>query len=346
MQLRFLKSFTLPATAILFFSLLGGVAGFAQLAMADEGTDAQQAFVESICRDTLEEREQRSGNTFLINKARFFYDAVSDSLVAAQKIKTGEDQYRTRISWLDRDQRSREALLPAFAYRSFAEVNGSIWFLQRGLIAEFDSATNVIVGTYRSIDEGKETNTITTRARHMIADGARLYIAHGEHGVVVFDTEARKILKSYDGMIKPGSMAAAVAVKDGFIYVLQGAYHERGFNGISILNMTDGSVHHVEYSAQSGVVNPYSSDMQIVGDRLFMNNGGWIHYTSLSELHGKESVAPEWLAIRDSKQRYLMIEGNLQVANRKVVACSSINYIPDGSRRVLKDWRMIYQDLP
>lgn len=243
---------------------------------------------------------------------------------------------------------ARELVLPWFEFSRVLLTESSVWFLAGDRLREFNRADGRLLGEYPSYPGTFEPG-VTTRARGFTQSGGYLYIAHGELGVVVFDARAHRHFTVLRQGLRPGSLAAAVQVVGSELFVLQGAYHPDGFNGVAVVNLAQGAAHWVSYPASSGVVDPYSSSMKVVGPHLVINNGGWIHGYRLVDLqNGPATLAPSWLQVFEAidtaggnMDKYLMIEGDFVVSGEELLACSAISYVPVGQRRPVREWRLI-----
>lgn len=240
-------------------------------------------------------------------------------------------------------------LLPKMRADGVLAIGDSIWLLTQNSLVEFSLKEKKIIGRYPTFPKPFEPSQIT-RARGFAYHSGRIYIAHGELGVSVFDLTKKAPTYVLQAGLQPASMIGAVALKGHTLFVLQGAYHPSGFNGLSIYDLKTGNTKLIKYPLASGVVDPYKSTMKVSEDRLIINNGGWIHTYELSALAtASGELAPRWIPIAETLptaggnvQKYLMINGDLLVNAQNLLACSSVHFVPVGEHKPIREARMIH----
>lgn len=316
---------------------------------AQANPSSVENFVNGICAQTLQVSKGPNGKEYRILRSHF---STNEGRVLSAVNRNVDGISKIHLSILDKQAQVSNYLLPFFPYKRVLLAGNSAWFLQENQLLEFDLATQRMVGQYSTFPKPIPIQ-LTTIAREFTYHRGFIYIAHGELGVSVFDVTSRKHYIVMKAGLQPGSLAAAVEIKGTDLYLLQGAFHPSGFNGLSITNMSTGNSRHVAYPDSSGVVDPYSSGMKLSDTHLFINNGGWIHVYDLKSLaSGKSPMAPKWLVISENletengiREQFLMTEGDLLVSHREVLACSSVSYVPRDQVRRIRDWRTINKAL-
>lgn len=322
---------------LFLFSML--ISSFAQ---AQSLTAADH--MRSVCSETIEVTQTAQGPQFQTQSAKF--SSYNGSLASAIDVEVSGVP-KVQLSYLSQGKRV-QFLLPKFSYQRIQLTETSVWFLSGNSLREVSLADGQILKTYSSYPQTFKPE-MTTAARGITYHKGYLYIAHGELGVVVFDAKNRTHYSVMNTMIRPGSMAAAVLIKENTLFVLQGAYHPQGSNGVSIFNVSSGAFQFVEYNATMGVVDPYSSTLASTNQDLFINNSGWIHQFSLKDLiSGKSPQAPQWLAVVEvlntkfgPVEFHLSINGDFLVDQNQLLACSVVSYVPKGQTKPIKEWRLI-----
>ncbi len=303
--------------------------------------------VKDICSQTLEVTPDTYGPRYDILPTRFYANDTR-AISAIDVFADGKTQIK--LSVLEVNGTIAVHLIPRFDYKRILLADDSVWFLGDDDMKEYNLTEKKIVGTYSTYPR-PFTVQLTTRARGFTYDKGYIYIAHGELGVSVFDVKNRKPYTVLTAGMQTASLAGAVQVRASNLYILLGAYHPAGFNGVSIVDMSSGGARTVAYPAGSGVVDPYSSNMQFGDNQLFINNSGWIHAYDLKSLSsGSSTIAPTWMMIFEKVDseagifdKYLMVEGDLLVNDGDVLACSSVSYVPKKQRRPIKESRFIHQ---
>lgn len=315
---------------------------FAAAAMGENFSFPQQ--LEKTCAQSIEVYEGTYGKEYSVNSTEM---ASLDGTyaTATTTFKNGSTQIELRIF---AKGNSKEFVIPAFDFRRILLTETSVWFLSADKIREFNLSESRLMGEYPSFQKPFEMQ-LTSRARGFTYSGGYLYIAHGELGVAVFDTRNHQHYTVIKTGLQPGSLAAAVQVQGSDLYLLQGAYHPQGFNGVAIVNLNYGTAKLVSYPESSGVVDPYSSSMKVTEKYLLINNSGWIHGYLLSNLKkGPTKQAPSWIRVSETIEsaagkfdKFLMIQGDFVFSQGELLACSSVSYVPVGQRRPIKEWRFI-----
>ncbi len=304
--------------------------------------------IENTCSLSVEEDEGTYGKEYFVTPTQM--DSFGGRhITATTALVDGKTQIKLS---LHENGGSKIFTIPLFDFKRVLLTETSAWFLSDDRIREFSFSEKRITGEYSSFPRDFEMH-LTTRARGFAYSSGYIYIAHGELGVSVFDAKNHQHYTVIKAGLQPASLAAAVQVRGNDLYLLQGAYHPQGFNGVAIVNLTYGSAKLISYPQASGVVDPYSSSMRIVDEYLVINNSGWIHGYLISNLKSGPAVqAPAWLQVFEAIDtaggnfdKYLMIEGDFTVSDGELLACSSISYVPVGQRRPIKEWRMIRKKL-
>ncbi|MGE4131101.1 MAG: hypothetical protein AB7F86_05650 [Bdellovibrionales bacterium] len=301
--------------------------------------------VKNTCPSTVLEFDGSYGKEYDLLTPRFAFD---DSRMVSVMESADTRQIKIHIKKTDGSKSDR--LLPLFEYKRILLIGDSIWFLQDNKLVEYNINQNQITGEYPSYTRPFEVK-LSTRARGFAYSNGYIYIAHGEFGVVLFDVKAKKPYTVINAGLMNDSLAGAVEIKGDSLYVLQGAYSPIGFNGLSIYDLKSGWTKTIGYPPSMGVVDPYTSTMKANDDYLFVNNSGWIHAFDLKALAtAPKTLAPVWISVVENIatdggnfQKFLMVNGDLVINQRDVVACSSISYTPVGKRRPVTEFRTIYK---
>lgn len=313
-------------------------------ATSNAGTVANQ--LRSVCAESLEVTEGKYGKEYSIAPTRI--SQLGEKVVIASNIfKDGKNL--TKLTFVEGGN-SSEILIPQLVYKRILLTEESVWFLSDLTLTEFKLSEKRIMGSYSTFPRPFE-NVLTQRARGFTYRNGFIFIAHGELGVAVFDAKNRKHYAVWTQALQRASLAGAVIQHENYLFVLQGAYHPEGFNGVAVVDLNSGATKAVAYAPASGVVDPYSSTMMIQGNQLVINNSGWIHTLSLTALYsGKTPQAPKWIPVSEVVESaggpaeiFLMIEGDFAFVEDQLLACSSIAYVPKDQRRPIKDWRMIQE---
>lgn len=303
------------------------------------------AMVKETCTKTVLEFDGTYGKEYDLLAPRFAFDASR-----AVSVTEAVDSREIAIHIQNVDGTQFDRRLPLFDYKRILLIQDSIWFLQDDQLVEYSISSDKILGRYPTYTKPFEVK-LSTRARGFVYANGYIYIAHGEFGVVMFDVAARRPYSVLNAGLMSGSLAGAVEVKENTLYLLQGAYHPKGFNGLSLYDLRSGSVQTVGYPSRMGVVDPYSSTMHANEDYLFVNNSGWIHAFDLKALAAApQTLSPIWISVVENIsteggnfQKFLMVNGDLVINKKDVVACSSISYTPIGKRRPVTEFRTIYK---
>lgn len=328
------------------FLIVAVMAFFSLNAFAYSDAPGLVKLVQDTCPRAVVEFDGTFGKEYDVLSPRFSFDEHR-ALAVVEDFSLRTIQMRMESTTGGKWERS----IPLFDYKRILLIGDSIWFLQDAKLIEFNISSDRIVGEYPSYPAPLEVG-LTTRARGFAHSRGQIYIAHGELGVVVFDVRLKKPVRVLNAGLRGGSLVGAVAVRGDTMYVLQGAYHPEGFNGLSVFNLVTGATKIIAYHPGMGVVDPYSSTMAANDDFLFVNNGGWIHAFKLTQLAGVQqaTLEPTWISVVESIAteggnfpKYLMVNGDLVINGRDVVACSSISYLPVGARRPVTEARSIYK---
>lgn len=301
-------------------------------------------FVNQTCQDTVVVSQTQYGKVYDLLTPRF--DATSSRAVS---LVESPDDKKLKLRVRNPNGKVETYFLPKMNARGMLAIKNSVWILTRDRLVEFSLTKKQIVGRYPTFPKPFEMHR-TTEARGFTYNEKQnsLYIAHGELGISVFDLSRRTPIQVLKTGMQDGSMAAAIAFWDKTPFVLQGAYHPNGFNGLSI-HIYPGEAMIVKYPLSSGVVDPYKSTLTLADRRVFINNGGWIHTYDFKALEKKpKELAPTWIPVEEMVptaggviRKYLMVNGDLLVSGRNLLACSSVHYVPVGENRPIREARMI-----
>lgn len=169
-----------------------------------------------------------------------------------------------------------------------------------------------------------------------------LALASGGLGLALFDLEKRKFFGRDPLNTRNGdghSSAATDVVGDGFgtYFISMTGTSEGGFNGILVYDSNSKQIlNRAEYNKyRAGVVYPLAK-IYVGGNKIFLNNGGWIHAFERETLERDKKIRPRWLAIeywQNGERSFPMIEGDLVIGQRGIMGCG---VYMDHERPVLK----------
>lgn len=277
--------------------------------------------------ETLSEKHcERSVFTDNTNKtpinAPLFFDAVGLQAVAT------ENGPRYEIS-VDGVYISELSDLPSKIY-DFTTVGDDIWTVSSQGLRRY-GLDGALLGTYAH-KEWMQGLNFWPRSVYFHAAQNRLYIASGRLGLLRFDLESKSFLDSdlLNVNNDNGHFSAAVAVTgygENGLYIAMTGDSQRGFNGIlSYDSKTQKILNKAEYNKRkAGVVYPFAS-IYTYEDKVFLNNGGWIHSIGNKEAQTKSTILPRWISIplyQGSERSFIRINGDLVFNKEYVMGCGS-----------------------
>lgn len=179
--------------------------------------------------------------------------------------------------------------------------------------------------------------------RSMALDGDDLYIAQGQAGLVRFDLLNKRIVwrTNLAEVFRDGhrSFPTAVVPQNNMLYVVMTGGSVAGFNGVLMASSENGAVIlSQEYDRRrAGVIDPRAR-AQFIGDRLVINNGGWIHIVTKAQIQGRRALTPRWVAVRvggRDNPHYMMLSSGFILEGDTLKACGyEFDHPSDGGRPV------------
>ncbi len=230
----------------------------------------------------------------------------------------------------------------------FFVKENSLWTLGNNL-TERDLITGQIKNIYTTAPKAliKLANS-RAKSFHLLED--KVYIAHGNLGLIVFDLSARKFIHTDKINTKNGGGFSSEAVSvsgesHSQLFIAMSSWH-KGFDGITVYDATSKKIiHKMAYDKRrSGNVGPNTKIYQ-KGESVFLNNGGWIHAFSTKNILRYRKLRASWLPIAEEEEtigrhggseklkKYRMIEGDLIFANNQIMGCTTYKKKAEGFNR-------------
>lgn len=198
----------------------------------------------------------------------------------------------------------------------------SIWLLTPNDLVEMNSAGEVL-HRYSIDDANVQGRFASTMARA----GNLLVITQGYAGFTGFDMEARKFVwRNVLGGADDG-YASAVTFDGANLLIAAATSMPNGFTGIITADLSTGAViKRTRYDvARWGVIGT-DVKARMVGEKLLLNNGGWLHLITPAQLAADRSIRPRWVAHTiprngDVGPHYMMLSGDFLLHDGQVMGC-------------------------
>ena len=230
----------------------------------------------------------------------------------------------------------------------FFVKENSLWTLGNNL-TERDLITGQIKNKYTTAPKAlMKLAHATAKSFHVLED--KIYIAHGNLGLVVFDLSAREFIhtdkiNTKNGRGLPSEAVSVSGESHSQLFIAMSSWH-KGFDGITVYDATSKRVlHKMAYDKRrSGNVGP-NAKIYHRGERVYLNNGGWIHAFSTKNILRYRKLRASWLPIAEEVEtidhhgktkkltKYRMIEGDLIFANGNIMGCTKYKKKEEGFNR-------------
>ncbi len=197
----------------------------------------------------------------------------------------------------------------------------SIWFLTPSKLYEL-SFSGEILNYYLTSMKGLNKSLFLVENQ--------LLVARGAGGILSFDLDERKVRwENRLGQDKDGWPVALTS--DGVKgYAAVQSARENGFTGIMTFDLKNGAVlQRSSYHYAYGVIGIDVRASFFQGNVL-LNNQGWIHLLSASQVASGKSIKPRWIAYQvprngDVNSHYMMLEGDFLLEGNELIGCGKYN---------------------
>jgi hypothetical protein len=131
------------------------------------------------------------------------------------------------------------------------------------------------------------------------------------------------------------SFSTSVAAKGDRLYISMTGATQNGFHGIIEARAFDGEVlaFNEFHRQRAGIIDDRAS-LELIDNRLVLNNGGWIHVVNQSDLRSRRQLIPRWVAVpvggRDYRH-YMMWSGRYMMEGNTLKGCG-LEIRPVGNR--------------
>jgi len=286
----------------------------------------------SVCAGMSEEFKLRHCGTFSGTGPVLSYQ-VEDKHYSMQKI--AQDSYLL-LKWSKEGIRS-EVLENWSHVSDFLIQDNSLWILNANSISELSLNGLDLIEEF-SIPRA---DSYQLRGRGMDLYKEKIYIAQGILGVREFDLSLREFSDLYPMYTKnkngKRSEVTDLTFDKNFMYMSLATAGPGAFTGVTSFNMETDQIDHLgAYNIPKiGVLGPYSK-IYNHGERLFINNEGWVHTISIKSFNRKKKITPRWLA-HSSEQGgetiYSLIRGDLTFNQDKILGCDQKKTIDRVSKK-------------
>jgi outer membrane protein assembly factor BamB len=161
-----------------------------------------------------------------------------------------------------------------------------------------------------------------------------LLVARGSGGLVSFDPETKKTIWENRLGQKEDGWPVAVTGDDKKGFAAIQSSHENGFTGIMTFDLKTGAVlQRSPYNYAYGVIGIDVRASMLSGS-IILNNQGWIHILTASQVASGRSMRPRWIAHQvprngDVNPHYMMLEGDFIIEGTELVGCGKYNALSD-----------------
>jgi len=212
-----------------------------------------------------------------------------------------------------------------------------LWVLNQRSLSKFDLDSLKLIEIYPI----PRTDRRQLRARGMDIYKNKVYIAQGVLGVREFSLDSEEFSKLYPMYTKNKdgrfSEITDLTFDGDLMYMSLATASPDAFTGVISFNMNTNSIDHLSaYNIPKiGVLGPYSK-VYIYGDRIFLNNEGWVHTISINKFKRKKRMTPQWLSHsseHNGETIYSLIKGDLVFDRNKILGCDQKKIIDRESRK-------------
>ena len=242
--------------------------------------------------------------------------------------------------------------------RDFVVEGDSVWSLSNNSLLRQDKDTGEVLETFSTLPKNfKESRASYAKGIHLL--NKKIYIAHGKSGVVVFDLSTRQIEKVVKISSSRGISEAVSITGDSpeKIFVAVSGF-QKGFNGIVTLDGQSSRIlNKMSYNTKRwGIVTPNATIYQ-KGNRLFLNNGGWIHSFDSRIVAKSRQLNPYWHVIAEeierptnsgrmvTQRKYRRIVGDLIFSKDKIFGCTKFKDYSTGEMRPKTQAKAVFHNL-
>jgi hypothetical protein len=216
--------------------------------------------------------------------------------------------------------------------KGLIQDNISIWALTSTTLVELNSAGEVLESY-----EIASSQDPTGHARSMVKADRNLVIARGYGGYMAFNMDERKIIWSNSLENEDSGYGAGISFDGNNLYAAVATRIEKGFTGIMKIDPSNGKVlkKSMYDVARSGVIST-DAKVKILGDKIILNNGGWIHITLKNQIEEGKKIRPRWLAevvpqSGEVSRHYLTLEGEFLFHGDFIMGCGAYTAFENGT---------------
>lgn len=167
-----------------------------------------------------------------------------------------------------------------------------------------------------------------------------LYIARGAAGVSAFSMDEMRMIWDADlrGIEKGGS-AEAIVFDGTHLQLIASTTQQFGFTGVITMSLQGEIVSTTPYDTRRSGVIGTGARARWHNNSLIINNLGWIHILSKSQLSQTRAIRPRWLAHqireRNNQFHYMMLTGDMILEGNKLKGCG-LTYAEPHRERVAR----------
>ncbi len=209
-------------------------------------------------------------------------------------------------------------------FLSMAHVGDEFFFLSKEELIQKDSA-------------GSELNRFTLPSLSVLSYGKRL-LTHGDlvivlhdDGVSAFDTTKNEFTWIHsNGDLTGGVMVDGTMINDEIVILLANGY-QGAFVGVVTLSLTGERKKVQKWDLfRSGFID-HKARMHWTGERLLINNSGWMQFIDAKQLRGKKGlrvkVAPTYVLDSQNKRRHLDMMGDFFLTDSGFSGCGKFTFL-------------------
>ncbi len=235
-------------------------------------TNLFASHIETVCKSSKQPFPGRT-NTWISNAPSFSKDFISRRIVDEQGTRYAVESFL-----------GDEIFQTSDRIRDLAKTQDSLWLLRDYHLTQID-CSGVVLATYPIVFN---PNPQTAKAISMKLVGDTLFISRGSAGLTALNTVTGKIIWHSELSEVEGSKPVSATFDGADLQVLMTGTREGGFNGVATVSVDGKVIGQTAYNQRrAGVISP-DAIAHWQGDKLVINNGGWIHVItkSQSDLNG------------------------------------------------------------
>lgn len=221
----------------------------------------------------------------------------------------------------------------------------SIWLLTPTSLEEMNSGGEIL-NSYPIAS----ANAPGSYALSMVRARDLLVITSGYGGMMGFDLEKRAFTWHNSLSGADDGYASGIAFDGDKLLVATATSMPDGFTGIMAVDATNGTVlKRGQYDVpRSGVIST-DATAKMVGDRLLLNNGGWLHAITPEQLNGTRAIRPRWVAHvvprnGEVNQHYMVLNGGFVMHDDMVMGCGVYTASENGA--LVRKSKLFHVKLP